>query len=76
MHANASHCPLCHQPNHCALAAQRESDTCWCHHQEFPSKAQLSKAQLPKAIAPDVCICQACAEALRLEVKLGVKRVD
>ncbi|QYJ98171.1 cysteine-rich CWC family protein [Shewanella alkalitolerans] len=71
MRTNASQCPLCHQPNQCAVVEGHGSDTCWCHHQTFAPKAQLSQA-----IAPDVCICQACAEALRLEAELGVKRVD
>ncbi|WP_308196646.1 cysteine-rich CWC family protein [Shewanella insulae] len=71
MHPNASLCPLCQQPNDCALAARREGDTCWCHHQEF-----VPKAKIPQAIAPDSCICQACAEALRKEAEQGMKRLD
>ncbi|MCL1041515.1 MULTISPECIES: cysteine-rich CWC family protein [Shewanella] len=72
MNIKASICPLCQQPNACAMAAKRQIETCWCQQQVFVPKHQLALDNL----APERCICQVCAEALKQEALLGVRRVD
>jgi hypothetical protein len=55
---SAALCPLCGEPNRCALAGSSPSeDSCWCVGREFP--ASLVEA------APDrtACICETCREA-------------
>ncbi|MCE9679259.1 cysteine-rich CWC family protein [Shewanella sp. AS1] len=72
---NPSTCPLCQQPNHCALSHNRDVQTCWCYQQVFVSK---SSAVQQHAALKDVqhCICQRCAEGLRQEVSLRIRRLD
>jgi hypothetical protein len=54
----AAHCPLCGEPNGCALAlpeAERPA-ACWCVSESFPA------ALLAKAPAT-ACICAKCLAA-------------
>jgi hypothetical protein len=57
-------CPVCGQPNQCAMELQQatglEQQACWCTHVDF-SRELLGK------IAPELrgltCICPGCAGA-------------
>ncbi|MEM7412123.1 MAG: cysteine-rich CWC family protein [Myxococcota bacterium] len=51
-------CPLCSQPNACALARAEAGDAapCWCAARSFPPDL-LAQA------APTACICAACLDA-------------
>jgi len=33
---NTAKCPLCGEPNHCAVAADPNARECWCEFVEFP----------------------------------------
>ncbi len=58
---NQSLCPLCGQPNRCALAEDTEEIAdCWCVHVKIPLERlmQISPSRLGRA-----CICRTCAEA-------------
>ncbi|MDO5626236.1 MAG: cysteine-rich CWC family protein [Pseudomonadota bacterium] len=59
---DAACCPLCGQPNGCAVQAARASGqpqpSCWCM-QAHVSAAQL--ARVPPAARQRACICAACA---------------
>ncbi|HWI77909.1 MAG TPA: cysteine-rich CWC family protein [Ramlibacter sp.] len=61
-------CPLCGQPNACAIAAQRstgrEQPPCWCNEAAFSAEL-ISK--IPEAARRRVCVCRACANAERPE---------
>ena len=52
-------CPLCGQPNACAMATpgQAASGPCWCTL--VPFSADLLK-QVPEAARNKACICAAC----------------
>lgn len=52
-------CPLCGQPNACAMArpGQAASGPCWCTLVKFT--ADLLK-QVPEAARNKACICAAC----------------
>lgn len=60
---DASRCPLCGQPNQCAMEAQRASGVkqppCWCTQVKFDA-ALLSR--LPEQARGRACICAACAQ--------------
>ena len=59
----ATLCPLCGQPNRCAMEVEKETGEkqppCWCTGVDF--SADLL-AQVPPAAQRKACICQACAE--------------
>ena len=49
-------CPLCQQPNRCAVAAGARGEIhCWCMEQTFPAAA------LPGSLGA-ACLCQACSQ--------------
>ena len=50
-------CPLCGQPNQCAIAAGRPAESCWCMTQAIDPAAL---AALPQEAPGKVCICAAC----------------
>jgi hypothetical protein len=58
----ANLCPLCGQPNRCALELQRETGQeqppCWCTQVDF--SADLL-ARVPAEARRLACICPACA---------------
>jgi len=58
-------CPLCHQPNRCAIAGGVAGEVqCWCMSQSFPD---LAKPAVAKALAGHSgagCLCQACVQRL------------
>ncbi|MFN7857241.1 MAG: cysteine-rich CWC family protein [Acidovorax sp.] len=54
---NPALCPLCHQPNGCAMAAGLAPQACWC------MRVTLSDQALAALPARDVgvrCICRHC----------------
>jgi len=55
-------CPLCGQPNRCAMAQATEQPAapCWCVSVSF--SAELL-ARVPAAAQRQACICAACAQA-------------
>ena len=60
---DASCCPLCGQPNLCAmeqarLTGQPPSEPCWCTQANF--SAELL-ARVPEAARRQACICARCA---------------
>ncbi len=50
-------CPLCGEPNQCAMAADPEATECWCEAEKFPHDLL---ARVPKNAVRRVCICQRC----------------
>ena len=54
----AQQCPLCHQPNQCALAQGRPPEECWCMRTPV---APAALAQIPAAERGQRCICPVCA---------------
>jgi hypothetical protein len=59
-----SRCPLCGQPNRCAMEVQRATGVpqppCWCTEVSFDA-ALL--ARVPAEAQRRACICAACAAA-------------
>ncbi|MCA3010245.1 MAG: cysteine-rich CWC family protein [Phycisphaerales bacterium] len=58
---DAAHCPLCGQPNACALAdrtATRSCSDCWCARTTI---APAVLARIPVAARGVACVCARCA---------------
>lgn len=59
---DATHCPLCGQPNRCAMELEKDTGVkqpaCWCTQVDF--SAELLRA-LPVEAQGAACICAACA---------------
>lgn len=59
---DAALCPLCGQPNRCAMEVEKETGRaqppCWCLHMDF--SADLL-ARVPADRQRMACICAACA---------------
>ncbi|MBV7456586.1 cysteine-rich CWC family protein [Acidovorax sp. sif1233] len=53
----SSSCPLCGQPNQCAIAAGQPAESCWCMARVINPEAL---AALPAPARGQVCICPAC----------------
>ena len=55
-------CPLCGQPNRCAMEVERETGTaqgpCWCTRVDFSTELL---ARVPQEAQRLSCICPACA---------------
>ena len=62
--ADPSRCPLCGQPNQCAmeveLASGRPQPPCWCTQVDFTPELL---DRVPASARRQACICRACAEA-------------
>ncbi|MGD9773839.1 cysteine-rich CWC family protein [Diaphorobacter sp.] len=56
--ADTARCPLCHQPNQCAIAAGRPAQECWCMHEDVCAQAL---ERLPQQAREPSCICPHCA---------------
>ncbi|MBC8506896.1 MAG: cysteine-rich CWC family protein [Anaerolineales bacterium] len=54
---NTAICPLCGEPNHCAVAADPNATECWCESLEFPHELL---AQIPGDAVRKTCVCQKC----------------
>lgn len=60
--SDTNSCPLCHQENQCAIAANKNPANCWCMTET------IQYEQLPKAIREQAqCICYTCAMQLTTE---------
>lgn len=57
-------CPLCRKSNHCAYAAGRPAEECWCMNLSVP-KALL--AQIPDEQRGKSCVCEACVRAYKAD---------
>ena len=53
-------CPLCGQPNQCAIVAGRPAHSCWCMTAAISAEAL---AAIPAADRGKACICPACGQA-------------
>jgi len=51
-------CPLCGQPNDCAVAAGCDPESCWCMMVTMSSTALAS---IPAEALGRACICARCA---------------
>ncbi|OYU44532.1 MAG: hypothetical protein CFE44_12450 [Burkholderiales bacterium PBB4] len=55
-------CPLCHQPNQCAMEMERatgqKQPPCWCTQASF--SAELL-ARIPETARNQACVCASCA---------------
>ena len=60
----ADACPLCGQPNQCAMEVERATGVkqgpCWCTQTQFSAEL-LNK--VPEAARGIACLCQACVNA-------------
>lgn len=58
-------CPLCGEPNGCAVAAGDDPAACWCMTTKIPAELRLlAQAERErKGITVKSCICQICTEA-------------
>lgn len=58
-----SRCPLCGEPNRCAMEVERETGQkqppCWCTQVDF---SEDLLARVPTEAKRQACICRACAE--------------
>jgi hypothetical protein len=54
-----SKCPLCGEPNQCALAADPAATQCWCDTVVFPAELL---AKIPPEAVRKTCVCQKCLE--------------
>ena len=56
---NIALCPLCDQPNRCAMAVDPNATDCWCESVIFPEELL---AQIPENAVRKTCVCQECLE--------------
>jgi len=54
---NTAKCPLCGEPNQCALAADPSASECWCDSIDFPRELLDS---IPDEAVRKTCVCQKC----------------
>ena len=54
---NTAICPLCGEPNQCAMAADPNASECWCESVVFPEELL---AKIPDNAARKTCVCQNC----------------
>jgi hypothetical protein len=54
---NIATCPLCGEPNQCAVAADPDATECWCESVVFPEELL---AQIPDYAVRKTCVCQKC----------------
>jgi hypothetical protein len=50
-------CPLCGEPNQCAMAADPDASECWCESVIFPEELL---AKIPENAVRKTCVCQNC----------------
>lgn len=65
---NPGCCPVCGQPNLCAMELARQTDTantepCWCTQVNFSAELLASVPAQAKGLA---CICARCARAAQV----------
>ena len=61
-------CPLCGQPNNCAMAADPSATQCWCGDLKFPQELM---DQVPENVIHQTCICRNCFDRFMIERKGG-----
>ena len=54
---DTSKCPLCGNPNECAMAADPNATECWCESVIFPDELL---AKIPEDAVRKTCVCQKC----------------
>lgn len=60
-------CPICRQPNGCAMAGDGSSGSdCWCRQVAFPAAVL---AAVPDEAKGRACICRRCAEGATAPVE-------
>jgi len=70
---DSSRCPLCGEPNDCALCTTGAAKTqCWCVGQEFPARLL---ARIPESSKNRACICRSCVEAHQAQEHGGQSQV-
>jgi len=57
-----STCPLCGEPNQCALAADPNTTECWCESENFQEELL---AKIPDETVRKTCVCQKCLNKYR-----------
>ena len=59
---DATRCPVCGEPNRCAMEVERETGRpqppCWCTQVDFQREVL---AQVPAEARGQACVCRACA---------------
>ena len=61
---DTSICPLCGQPNDCAMTADPKTTRCWCKDLEFPRELF---DLIPENALHQTCICRDCVDRFILE---------
>jgi hypothetical protein len=61
---SAAICPLCGQPNECAMAADPNASECWCEDLKFP---QELLDQVPERALHKACICRNCYASFMMD---------
>ena len=64
---NNAICPLCGEPNKCAMAADPNAAECWCEAVEFPAEL-LEK--IPENAVRKTCVCQRCLSDYLESIKI------
>lgn len=54
-------CPLCGQPNQCAIALGKSAESCWCMTTPM---SLLALALMPEQERGQRCICPTCAQGI------------
>ena len=55
-------CPICGQPNGCAVIANRDPASCWCMTTKVPEGLL---EQIPNHLRKQSCVCENCVEEAR-----------
>lgn len=55
-------CPICGEPNNCAIANGLNPEECWCMKVNFP-KEIFDK--IPKDKKNKACVCKKCLEKIK-----------
>ncbi|MDF2938946.1 MAG: hypothetical protein K0Q90_4319 [Paenibacillaceae bacterium] len=63
-HADGGFCPLCGQPNGCAIPAGEDPYDCWCMTARIP---QDLRDRVPADRRGKACICRNCLDAYKKE---------
>jgi hypothetical protein len=67
---NTATCPLCGEPNKCALAADPNATECWCDSVEFPPELL---ARIPEDAVRKTCVCKRCLEEYQQSINTSDK---
>lgn len=61
-HINPAQCPICKEPNACAMEVARttgkKAERCWCFDADFSAEVM---AQIPDDAKNKACVCAQCA---------------